>query len=200
MTQTLDDLGIDSLGLVESIFAIEEAFDISVPFNANEPDEVRVRHLLRRRHRRGGREAGGRTARMKRVVITGAGTINPLGHTRPRHPRGDARGPLRHRPARDARRRTAVDPRSAGRSKDYDPDDALQPPAAGALRPLHPVHAARRARGDRAGRARDSRASSRPRRASSSAPRAAGSRPRTRTTAPSTRRGRTASTPSSCRS
>lgn len=35
---TLADLGIDSLGLVESIFAIEEAFDISVPFNANDPD------------------------------------------------------------------------------------------------------------------------------------------------------------------
>ena len=39
MDQTLDDLGIDSLGLVESIFAIEEAFDIQVPFNANEPDK-----------------------------------------------------------------------------------------------------------------------------------------------------------------
>jgi acyl carrier protein len=39
MDQTLDDLGIDSLGLVESIFAIEEAFDISVPFNANEPEK-----------------------------------------------------------------------------------------------------------------------------------------------------------------
>jgi acyl carrier protein len=35
--KTLDDLGIDSLGLVESIFAIEEAFDIQVPFNANDP-------------------------------------------------------------------------------------------------------------------------------------------------------------------
>jgi acyl carrier protein len=34
---SLEDLGIDSLGLVESIFAIEEAFDIQVPFNANEP-------------------------------------------------------------------------------------------------------------------------------------------------------------------
>lgn len=31
------EIGIDSLGLVKSIFAIEEAFDISVPFNANEP-------------------------------------------------------------------------------------------------------------------------------------------------------------------
>ncbi len=37
MDSTLEDLGIDSLGLVESIFAIEEAFDISVPFNANDP-------------------------------------------------------------------------------------------------------------------------------------------------------------------
>ena len=37
--KTLEDLGIDSLGLVESIFAIEEAFDINVPFNANEPTE-----------------------------------------------------------------------------------------------------------------------------------------------------------------
>jgi acyl carrier protein len=38
-TATLPDLGIDSLGLVESIFAIEEAFDIQIPFNANEPDQ-----------------------------------------------------------------------------------------------------------------------------------------------------------------
>ena len=35
---TLEELGIDSMGLVESIFAIEEGFDIQVPFNANEPD------------------------------------------------------------------------------------------------------------------------------------------------------------------
>jgi len=36
--QSLADLGLDSLALVESIFAIEEAFDIDVPFNANDPD------------------------------------------------------------------------------------------------------------------------------------------------------------------
>ncbi|NGM47210.1 acyl carrier protein [Rhodobacter sp. SGA-6-6] len=30
-------IGLDSLGMVEAIFAIEEAFGISVPFNANEP-------------------------------------------------------------------------------------------------------------------------------------------------------------------
>lgn len=39
MDSTLEELGIDSLGLVESIFAIEEAFDISIPFNANDPRE-----------------------------------------------------------------------------------------------------------------------------------------------------------------
>ncbi|MGV8986302.1 MAG: acyl carrier protein [Cypionkella sp.] len=32
-----EELGLDSLGLVEAIFAIEEAFDISIPFNAQEP-------------------------------------------------------------------------------------------------------------------------------------------------------------------
>lgn len=37
LDNTLADIGIDSLGLVESIFAIEESFDISVPFNANDP-------------------------------------------------------------------------------------------------------------------------------------------------------------------
>ena len=32
-----EDLGLDSLALVEIVFAIEEEFDVSVPFNANEP-------------------------------------------------------------------------------------------------------------------------------------------------------------------
>jgi acyl carrier protein len=39
LDNTLDDLGIDSMALVETIFAIEEAFDISVPFNANNPED-----------------------------------------------------------------------------------------------------------------------------------------------------------------
>ena len=37
-TSTLKDLGIDSMAIVESIFAIEEEFDIIVPFNANVPE------------------------------------------------------------------------------------------------------------------------------------------------------------------
>ncbi len=39
MDQSLDDLGIDSMGMVEAIFSIEEEFDIQVPFNANEPEK-----------------------------------------------------------------------------------------------------------------------------------------------------------------
>ncbi|MDA8874976.1 acyl carrier protein [Planktomarina temperata] len=39
LSATLEELGIDSLGVVESIFAIEEEFDIEVPFNANAPQE-----------------------------------------------------------------------------------------------------------------------------------------------------------------
>ena len=36
LESTPEELGIDSLAIVESIFAIEETFDIQVPFNANE--------------------------------------------------------------------------------------------------------------------------------------------------------------------
>ncbi|WP_372841041.1 acyl carrier protein [Phaeovulum sp.] len=37
---TLDQLGFDSLVLVEALFAIEEKFNITVPYNANEPGEA----------------------------------------------------------------------------------------------------------------------------------------------------------------
>ena len=35
--RSLDDLGIDSLALVEIVFSIEETFNITIPFNANDP-------------------------------------------------------------------------------------------------------------------------------------------------------------------
>ncbi len=35
----LSELGIDSLGVVECIFGIEESFGLTVPFNANTPDQ-----------------------------------------------------------------------------------------------------------------------------------------------------------------
>ena len=40
LDSTLEELGIDSLGLVESIFALEERFDITIPFNANQTEST----------------------------------------------------------------------------------------------------------------------------------------------------------------
>ena len=42
LESTLDSLGIDSMGLVESIFEIEEAFDIEMPVNANDASDSEV--------------------------------------------------------------------------------------------------------------------------------------------------------------
>ena len=39
LSDKISDLGLDSLGVVEVIFAIEESFEISVPFNANDPNQ-----------------------------------------------------------------------------------------------------------------------------------------------------------------
>ena len=38
LESTLESLGVDSLGLVETVFAIEETFNVQVPFNANDPE------------------------------------------------------------------------------------------------------------------------------------------------------------------
>jgi acyl carrier protein len=37
-SMTLSEIGLDSLALAETLFALEEAFDIHVPFNANGPE------------------------------------------------------------------------------------------------------------------------------------------------------------------
>ena len=49
MDSTLESLGIDSLGLVESIFAIEEAFDIQVPLTPTiQAKAILIFHLWQR--------------------------------------------------------------------------------------------------------------------------------------------------------
>lgn len=35
LTDQLDELGLDSLGVVELTYVIEEKFDVEIPFNAN---------------------------------------------------------------------------------------------------------------------------------------------------------------------
>ena len=79
----VEALGLDSLGLVEAIFALEEAFGISVPFNANEPDGAGVRPLDRGLGIVAGCEGLIASSMMRRVVITGAGTVNALAHDVP---------------------------------------------------------------------------------------------------------------------
>lgn len=37
-TSTPEELGLDSLALVEIVFSIEEEFGVSVPYNANDPE------------------------------------------------------------------------------------------------------------------------------------------------------------------
>ena len=37
---SFEELGLDSLAMVEVVFGIEETFDVSVPYNANEPSET----------------------------------------------------------------------------------------------------------------------------------------------------------------
>jgi len=37
LNMSVEDLGLDSLGLVEAISSIEETFSVNVPFNANDP-------------------------------------------------------------------------------------------------------------------------------------------------------------------
>ena len=39
LESNLTDLGLDSLSVVEIIFSLEETFDITIPFNANEPSQ-----------------------------------------------------------------------------------------------------------------------------------------------------------------
>ena len=36
----LEEIGIDSLALVEVIFSIEETFNVTIPFNANDPNNT----------------------------------------------------------------------------------------------------------------------------------------------------------------
>ena len=35
-----EDLGLDSIAMVEIIYGLEEAFDVQIPFNANDPEDT----------------------------------------------------------------------------------------------------------------------------------------------------------------
>lgn len=47
LSDSLDELGIDSMGLLDIAFAIEEKFQIELPFNANTDDFATVGDLVK---------------------------------------------------------------------------------------------------------------------------------------------------------
>ena len=84
---------------------------------------------------------------MRRVVITGQGTINALGQDVPATPRGDARGALRDRPAGAARRGASFRCGSARRSRATTPRPCFNRQPDLALRSVHAIHHDRRPSG-----------------------------------------------------
>lgn len=42
LESTMDDIDVESLDFVEIIFELEEQFDISIPFNANEASDLQT--------------------------------------------------------------------------------------------------------------------------------------------------------------
>ena len=85
-----EDLGLDSLALVEIVFAIEEEFDVSVPFNANEPtsSEFDISSVAKIIEAVRGLIARGLSAdplMARRVVVTGLGVVSALGVNRAEH-------------------------------------------------------------------------------------------------------------------
>ena len=42
LESTMDDIDVESLGLVEIIFELEEQFDISIPYNANGASDLQT--------------------------------------------------------------------------------------------------------------------------------------------------------------
>ena len=187
------------LGLVERIFAIEEAFDIPVPFNANDPKDVRrstsapstamvraVESLIAAQ------------SAVRRVVITGPGSINALGRTADETLAAMREGRSRHRRPRLPGRGAAVDP-------DRRPDPRLRPEEHFSRQeltlydPFMPVRPPRRPRGDGAVGPRHRRGARRARRRRPRHLRRRPPDPGRELPRSSTRRGRTAFTPSSCR-
>ena len=189
------------LGLVEAVFAIEEAFDIQVPFNANDPQksEFDISTVDDHGAGRGEPDRGPEIACRRRGSSSPArARSTPSAGPRPRPWPRCARAAPASAPLEfpDVERLSIA---IGGQIRGYRPEDAFRPPGADALRPVHPVRAPRRARGDGAVGPRDHRGARASARAWCSAPRAAGCRPRTRTTGWSTRRGRTGCIPSWCR-
>jgi acyl carrier protein len=150
-------LGLDSLGMVEIVFAIEETFDISVPFNANEPDRLGFRHLLSRQDRRRGEDAH-RRAELRPCAASSSpasGSCRPWAWAARRISKGCARAGSASARSHPGSRPALGQDRRADRR--LQPRRAFHQVAALPLRPHHAVRPDRGEGGDGGGRAGDRR-------------------------------------------
>ena len=87
----LDEIGAESLDVIEIVFDLEEKFNISIPFKADEGTSLKIpgkdgqedwsSHGWRSRQR-GATADRGAGVGMNRVVVTGIGVVSPVGSTR----------------------------------------------------------------------------------------------------------------------
>ena len=73
-----EDLEVDSLGVVELLMALEDNFDVKIP--DEEAEKITTVGEAVRRRRQGNADAyRGAAMSRRRVVVTGLGTVNPIG-------------------------------------------------------------------------------------------------------------------------
>ena len=117
----LDQLGLDSLALMEFVFAVEDRFDVRIPEDRLDPRQAGVTleqlapcSTRRSRRRRAAMSSAARSRAGVPVAVTGGGVVSPIGNDARCLRRGALRRPLRRpRPrARPARHRRAARCRS----------------------------------------------------------------------------------------
>ena len=108
-TSFIEDIGADSLDIVELVMELEEEFEIKIP--DDQAEKIKTVGEADRLHREGDQEQAAVTLMTRRrVVITGLGTVNPLALTRAGLLAGPARRPERHRAHHAVRHRRLQGP------------------------------------------------------------------------------------------
>ena len=138
----LDELGAESLDVIEIVFGLEEKFDITIPLKADEATRLTTSGTSGIQDKSSGQEmpfstvgdvadivqklVAAKVAAMNRVVVTGIGVVSPIGSTREKFWSGlvEARsgiGPIKNIPTE---RLTA---RIAAQVLDFDPAQHFDP-------------------------------------------------------------------------